>query len=100
MAEKSNWLIFYAHLKRLREDDEESPEYYGVFVCPESRRDPEVLLEEVLSNRKLFLSQIVEQRSMRMDRDWGSNERLKAQVEQLGYGMAVTKLQRGMRLED
>jgi len=100
MAETCSWFIFYAHPTRLREDDEESPEYYGVFVCPGARRDPEALLQEVLTNRKLFLSQVVEQRSMRLDRDWGSNERLKAQVEQVGYGMAVTKLQRGMKLED
>jgi hypothetical protein len=100
MAERCNWIIFYAHPRRLAGDEEEAPEFYGVFVCPLSRREPEGLLEEALTNRKLFLSQIVERRVMKPEADWGMNERLKAEVERLGYGLRVTKLQRGMKLEE
>ena len=98
MAEPCNWIIFYAHPTRLAEEDEH-PEFYGVFICPVSRRDPEVLMEEVLVNRKLFLAQIVEQRVTTVDREWGINERLKAEVERSGYGLSVTKLQRNVTLE-
>jgi hypothetical protein len=100
MAEMCNWIMFYAHPTRLAESEDEHPEYYGVFVSPASRREPEALLEEVLVNRKLFLAQIVERRAMKPEVDWGMYERLKAQVEQAGFGMALTKLQRNVAMEE
>jgi hypothetical protein len=94
MAERCNWIIFYAHPRRLAGDEEEAPEFYGVFVCPLSRREPEGLLEEALTNRKLFLSQIVERRVMKPEADWGMNERLKAEVERLGWKSELIEGQR------
>ena len=100
MAETCNWIVFHAHPTRMGEEEDEHPDFYGVFVCPASRREPEVLLEEVLVNRKLFLAQIVEHRALKLDIDWGMNERLKAQVEQAGFGLSLTKLERGLKLEE
>jgi hypothetical protein len=100
MSEPCNWIVFHAHPTRFAEAEDDDPDFYGVFVSPVSRREPEVLLEEVLANRKLFLAQVVETRSMKASVDWGMYERLKAQVEEAGYGLALTKLERGLKLEE
>ena len=100
MSEACTWIIFHAHPTRFVGEEDEHPDFYGVFVCPASRREPEKLLEEVLTNRKLFLAQIVEQRSMRTDVDWGMNERLKTEVERTGFAVTLTKLQRNLALEE
>ena len=54
--------------------------------------EPEQLLGEVLSNRKLFLAQIRDSRSVAKSADWGMNERLKAQVDEQGFGLSLTKM--------
>jgi hypothetical protein len=46
------------------------------------------------------LAQIVERRAMKLEVDWGTNERLKVQVEQAGFGIALTKLQRNVAMEE
>lgn len=100
MPEACNWIVFHAHPTRFLESEDEHPDFYGVFVCPVSRREPEVLLGEVLSNRRLFLAEIVESGPVKAEADWGMNERLKAQVEQVGFGLSLTKLQRGVTPQD
>jgi hypothetical protein len=100
MSEPCNWIVFHAHPHRFQESEDEHPDFYGVFVCPVSRRGAEALLEEVLTNRNLFLAQIVESRVMKTGVDWGMYERLKLQVEQSGFGLALTKLERGLKLEE
>jgi hypothetical protein len=95
MAEAYNWIVFQAHPTRFVESEDEHPEFFGVFICPALRREPEQLLVEVLSNRKLFLAQVTNQRTVKDDADWGMNERLKSQIAQQGYGMTVTKVQTG-----
>jgi len=92
MSDKCNWIVFQAHPRRFEETEDEHPDFFGVFVCPDSRREPELLLGEVLSNRKLFLAQITDTRSVAQSDDWGMNERLKAQVGEQGYGIALTKI--------
>jgi len=92
MAEKCNWITFQAHSRRFEETEDEHPDFFGVFVCPELRREPELLLGEVLSNRRLFLAQVTDTRSVKKADDWGMNERLKTQMDEQGYGMALTKI--------
>jgi hypothetical protein len=92
MAEKCNWITFQAHTNRYNADEDDHPDFFGVFVCPMLRREPEQLLGEVLSNRKLFLVQISDTRAVSRDDDWGMNERLKAQMDEQGFGFALTKI--------
>jgi hypothetical protein len=92
MAEKCNWIVFQAHPRRFEETEDEHPDFFGVFVVPASRREPEMLLGEVLTNRKLFLAQITGSKSVPLTDDWGMNERLKAQMNEQGYGMSLTKI--------
>ena len=92
MSEKCNWIVFQAHPTRFEETEDEHPDFFGVFVCPASRRDPEQLLGEVLSNRKLFLAFITNSKSVIRSDDWGMNERLKSQIDEQGFGMSLTKI--------
>jgi hypothetical protein len=92
MAEACNWIVFHAHPTHFVESDDKHPDFFGVFVCPASRSEPEQLLGEVLSNRKLFLAQIRDSRSVAKTADWGMNERLKAQVDEEGFGLSLTKM--------
>jgi hypothetical protein len=92
MSEACNWITFHAHTTQIVESKEHHPDFFGVFVCPASRRDPEDLLGEILSNRKLFLTKISDRRSVAQTADWGMNERLKVQVEEQGYGFSLTKI--------
>ena len=95
MDKTCNWIVFQAHPTRFAESEDEHPDFFGVFVCPASRREPELLLGEVLGNRKLFLTQIRDRRSVAQRDDWGMNERLKAQIEEQGYGLSLTKIHYG-----
>ena len=92
MAEVCNWITFQAHPRRFEETEDEHPDFFGVFVCPVSRREPEQLLGEVLSNRKLFLAQMTDSRSVKKADDWGMNERLKTQIDDQGYGISLMKI--------
>jgi len=92
MAEACNWITFQAHPTRFEESEDDHPDFFGVFVCPGSRREPEQLLGEVLSNRKLFLAQISDTRFVPTSDDWGMNERLKGQLDVEGYGISLTKI--------
>jgi hypothetical protein len=95
MAEAFNWITFHAHTTRFEEGEEKHPDFFGIFICPVLRREPEQLLAEVLSNRNLFLAQIVDRRPKAKADDWGMNERLKAQIDEQGYGFTLTKIHRG-----
>jgi hypothetical protein len=100
MAEKCTWIVFHAHPTQFLESEDEHPDFHGTFVCPSLRSEPELLLAEVLTNRKLFLAEITDHRMKAMEIDWGMNERLKAQMDEQGFGLALTKLQRGMTTGD
>jgi hypothetical protein len=92
MAETCNWIVFHAHPTHFVASEDNHPDFFGVFVCPSSRSEPEQLLREVLTNRKLFLADIRETRSVAKTADWGMNERLKAQVDGEGFGLSLTKM--------
>ena len=100
MSDACTWMVFHAHPTRLVESKKEHADFFGTFACPALRSEPELLLAEVLSNRKLFLSQIVDRRSKAMKDDWGMNERLKAQVAEQGFGLSLTKIHRGVVPQD
>jgi hypothetical protein len=95
MVDMCIWMVFQAHPTRFAESEDEHPDFFGVFVCQASRREPELLLGEILGNRKLFLTEIRETRSVAMAADWGMNERLKTEVNEHGYGLSLTKIQQG-----
>lgn len=95
MAEAFNWFDFKAHPTRIEDPEEEHPAFFGVFICPKSRREPEVLLVEVLGNQKLFLAEITNKRVISDADDWGMRERLKPQIVQQGYALSVLKIQTG-----
>ena len=96
MSDACTWIVFHAHPTRLVESKKEHADFYGTFVCPASRSEPDQLLAEVLANRKLFLAKIVDRRSKVRADDWGMNERLKAQVQEQGFGLALTKIHHGL----
>lgn len=92
MADLCTWLVFQAHPTPTVESEDDHPEFFGTFVCPASRSEPEQLLREILGNRQLFLTEVTTRRKMSPDVDWGMNERLKAQVDQQGYGFSLIKM--------
>jgi hypothetical protein len=94
MPEKVTWISFYAHPGKFVKEEDRHPDFFGVFVCPESRRDPEQLLVELLTNRKLVLAEIGNTHFQSRTVDWGMNERLKKELDQHGYGLSLTKMQR------
>jgi hypothetical protein len=96
MAEICIWIVFQAHPSQLTDKKDQHPDFFGHFICPSSRRDPEELLAEVLSNRKLFLAQITSRRTIAKAADWGMQEQLKTQVDEQGYGLSLTKVHRGL----
>jgi hypothetical protein len=96
MAGACNWILFYAHPHRINQDDEVRPDYYGVFVYPMDRREPEGLLQELLSNRSLYLARIVEQRRMKLDDGWGLNEKLKAVFVKEGLALSLMQIKHGV----
>jgi hypothetical protein len=92
MPEKCTWITFHAHPTKFVKEEDHHPDFFGVFVCPTSRRDPEHLLEELLTNRKLLLTEIRSNQLKAQTVDWGMNERLKAEIDDHGYGLALTKM--------
>jgi hypothetical protein len=92
MAEKCTWITFYAHPSQFKEDEDFHPDFFGTFVCPELRTHPEELVHEVLKNQKLALIEIRGKQIKFREDDWGMNERLKKQIDQQGYGMALVKM--------
>jgi len=94
MADMCTWIVFHAHPTRFVKEEDHHPDFFGVFVCPTSRREPEQLLGELLSNRKLVLVEIGNNQLKSRAADWGMNERLKAQMDEQGFGLALTKMQR------
>jgi hypothetical protein len=96
MSELCTWIVFNAHPTKFTKKEDEHPDFFGIFVCPVSRRDPEELLGEILGNRKLFLTRINEHKSVKKSADWGMNERLKSQVDEHGFGVSLTKVHQGL----
>jgi hypothetical protein len=96
MSDVCTWIVFHAHPGKFVASEDGHPDFFGIFVCPVSRREPESLLEEILTNRKLFLTRINDQKPVKKSADWGVNERLKGEVEEHGYGMALTKVYQGL----
>jgi len=92
MTEKITWMVFNAHPTGFIEEEDFHPDYFGTFVCPESRREPQQLLIEVLGNQKLSLIQINNTQRKSLADDWGMNERLKHQLNEQGFGLTLVKL--------
>jgi hypothetical protein len=90
MAEMYTWILFHAHPTQFVEQEDFHPDFFGTFVCPVSRPEPEQLLKEILGNRKLTLIDIRSIQKKSSADDWGMNERLKSQLEE-GYGMSLIK---------
>ena len=91
MPEKFTWIVFRAHPSRIDAEEDAQPDFFGNFVCPVSRTGAEDLLHELLKNRGLHLIHITNSVLKRGEEDWGVHERLKAEVERQGYGIALTK---------
>ena len=94
MSEKLTWIVFRAHPSRMQDDEKEDfhPDFFGTFACPVSRSNPEKLLEELLTNRKLFLIEISSTEVKKATDNWGLNESLKSAVEKQGYGIILRKM--------
>ncbi len=93
MMEKYTWIVFRAHPTRMISDDDFHPDFFGTFVCPASRSEPEKLLKEVLGNRELSLIDINSTQLKSKADEWGMNEGLKAPLEMQGYGISLIKVQ-------
>ena len=91
MAEMYTWILFHAHPAQFVEEEGFHPDFFGTFICPALRSEPEQLLKEVLNNRKLSLIDIRSTQKKSIVDDWGMNERLKSQLEE-GYGMSLVKM--------
>ena len=92
MAEMVTWIVFHAHPAQFVEEEDFHPDFFGVFVCPVLRSEPEQLLGEVLANRKLALVDREDARLKSKSTDWGLHERLKIEVEEQGYGISLIKM--------
>jgi hypothetical protein len=90
MAEMVTWIVFHAHPSQFVEEEDFHPDFFGTFVCPALRPEPEQLLKEVLGNRKLTLIDIRSIQKKSIIDDWGMNERLKKQLDE-GYAMSLVK---------
>ena len=93
MAEKCTWIVFRAHPGGFVPDEDFHPDFFGTFVCPASRSEPELLLKEVLGNQKLSLIDIGSTQLKSKTDEWGMNERLKRPLEEQGFGIALVKVQ-------
>jgi hypothetical protein len=93
MTEKITWITFHAHPTQLVEEEDFHPDFFGVFVVPVSRSEPQSLLKEVLGNRKLSLIDISNTQLKSKADDWGINERLKGQIDDHGFGINLVKMQ-------
>jgi hypothetical protein len=92
MPEKINWITFRAHSSHWTGKEDSHPDFFGTFVCPVARTEPEQLLKELLTNRKLFLVQITDTEVKKESDNWGLHERLKSSVASQGYGIALLKM--------
>lgn len=90
--EKCTWLTFHAHPTAFIQEEDFHPDFFGTFVCPELRTEPEQLLKEVLTNQKLSLIEVRGKQVKLREDDWGMNERLKKQIDQQGYGISLIKM--------
>ena len=94
MADKVTWITFRAHPVGFDIDDEDfHPDFFGTFVCPMSRQEPEVLLKEVLSNQNMAFIDIRSTQLKATGDAWGMNERLKRPLDEQGYGMSLIKVE-------
>lgn len=93
MTEKVTWIVFHAHPTQFVQEEDFHPDFFGVFVVPVSRSEPESLLKEVLGNRSLSLIDVSNRQLKAKADDWGINERLKRQLDEQGYGIALVKMQ-------
>jgi aspartokinase len=93
MADLCTWITFRAHPLGFDEDEDFHPDFFGTFVCPESREEPESLLKEVLANQNLALIDIRSKQRKSKGDVWGMNERLKRPLEDQGFGIALVKVQ-------
>jgi hypothetical protein len=91
MAEMYTWITFHAHPTQFVQEEDFHPDFFGTFVCPLLRPEPEQLLKEILGNRKLSLIEIRNTQKKSGTDDWGMNERLKKQMDE-GYGLSLVKL--------
>ena len=96
MSEKCNWIAFQAHATQFNKKEDHHPDFFGTFICPISRPEPEQLLGELIRNKNLFLVQISSTKTVLKSADWGMHERLKAQVDEQGYGLALMKIQQAV----
>ena len=92
MTEKFTWIVFRAHPTRMVQDEDFHPDFFGTFVCPASRREPEALLKEVLGNQELSLIDVSSTQLKSKSDEWGMNERLKGPLDQQGYGISLVKV--------
>jgi hypothetical protein len=92
MAEMLTWIVFRAHPVQFIREEDFHPDFFGNFVCPASRSEPELLLKEVLANQKLSLIDITSTRLKSKADEWGMNERLKGPLEEQGYGISLVKM--------
>jgi hypothetical protein len=93
MAEKVTWIVFRAHPSGFTPEDDFHPDFFGTFVCPVSRPEPELLLKEVLGNQKLALIDIGSTQLKSKADPWGMNERLKRPLDEQGFGISLVKVQ-------
>jgi hypothetical protein len=94
MVEKYTWIVFRAHPLGFIADEDFHPDFFGTFVCPATRREPEFLLKELLENQKLALIDISSTQLKSKADDWGMNERLKGPLKDQGYGLSLVKTRR------
>ncbi len=92
MTEKCTWIVFRAHPSGFVPDEDFHPDFFGTFVCPASRPEPEQLLKEVLGNQQLSLIDISRTQLKSKADEWGMNERLKSPLEAYGFGMSLVKV--------
>jgi hypothetical protein len=100
MEESCTWIAFHAHPNAFTDEEDYHPDYWGVFVCPALRPEPEELLKEVIGHRSLVLTQVINRRNASMKEDWGMNERLKRQINEQGYGLSLTRLHHSEKTAD
>jgi hypothetical protein len=92
MAEMYTWIVFHAHPTAFIKEEDFHPDYFGTFVCPALRTEPESLLAELLGNQKLSMTNLNSKQLKSKALDWGLNERLKKQVDDHGYGLNLIKM--------
>jgi hypothetical protein len=92
MAEMYTWIVFHAHPTAFIKEEDFHPDYFGTFVCPALRTEPELLLKELLGNQQLSMTNLNSKQLKSKVLDWGLNERLKKDVDNHGYGLNLIKM--------